>query len=316
MKPSQFLAVAAAIVLLVLPGFLPTYLLHLAILVLLWGMLSTSWALMGRFGMVSLGHSAYIAIGAYTTTLLWNFAGLPPIIGIPAGMVLAMLLAFLISYPSSRFNVVGHYFALVTLAVGQIAVMVIVALRDLTGGSLGTTLRMASEGQNILALQFASKTVWYYIALGVWLVGLAAWWHFNHGLRRATLDAIADDEQAAAAMGVNVTREKLRVSLWSAMLTAFGGAMLGQYLQYLNPEYLAGLSVSLLLVFSAVVGGMYTIFGPTVGTLISLGVTEALRVAAGVSFIGLANTIYGLALILIIIFMPRGIVGGLKARAR
>lgn len=310
MTYAHLVKLALAVLLLIAPALVSSYLLHLGILVLLWGMLSTSWALMGRFGMVSLGHSAYIVIGAYTTTMLWNSFGLPPYFGIPVGMVLAMILAFLIGYPSSRLGVVGHYYALVTLAVGQIAVMAIVALRDYTGGSMGVTLRAAGEGRNLLALQFTDKITWYYIALAVWLVGLAVWWYFNHGLRRAALDAIADDEQAAAAMGVNVAIEKMRVSLWSAMLTAFGGAMLGQYLQYLNPEYIAGLFVALLLVFAAVVGGMYTILGPTVGMLVSVGFTEALRVSMGTSFIGLANTIYGLLLILIIIFLPRGILGG------
>lgn len=307
------MAFAALGVLLCLPLILPTYLLHLAILVLFWGMLSTAWALMGRFGMVSLGHSAFIAIGAYTTTLLWNSLGLTPYIGIPLAMVLAMALAFLIFYPSCRLNVVGHYFALVTLAVGQIAVMAIVAMRDQTGGSLGVTLRAAEGGHSIFALQFTDKPIWYYIALMVWLAGLGAWHYFNHGLRRATLDAIADDEQAAAAMGINVTTEKLRVSLSSAGLSAFGGAMLGQYLQYLNPEYMAGLGVALPLVFSAVVGGLYTLLGPTIGTLVSIGFTEILRVTTGTALIGLANTIYGLLLIVIIIFAPLGIVGGILA---
>ncbi|CAN7569307.1 branched-chain amino acid ABC transporter permease [Rhizobium sp. LjRoot30] len=314
MKREHILGVAAVAVLLVAPFFMPAYLLHLAILVLFWGMLSTSWALMGRFGMVSLGHGAFIAVGAYTTTLLWNVFGLTPFLSVPIAAVLSAGLAFLIFYPSCRQSLVGHYFALVTLAVGQISVLVIVALRDYTGGSLGVTLNPAAPGQSFYALQFSNKLVWYFIALAVWLVGLAAWGYFNHGIRRATLDAVATDEQAAAAMGVNVMAEKLTISIWSAALCAVGGGVLGQYLQYLNPEYVAGLGISLILVFSAVVGGMRSMLGPTVGTFVSLGFTELLRLTTGTSFVGLANSIYGFLLILIIIFMPGGIVGRMTRR--
>ncbi len=94
---------------------------------------------MGRFGLVSLGHGAFMGVGAYVPALLWNYYGVTPWLGIPAGMVLAVLLALVIGYPCFRLRIVGHYFALVTLALGQVVVLFIIAARDVTGGSLGMT---------------------------------------------------------------------------------------------------------------------------------------------------------------------------------
>jgi branched-chain amino acid transport system permease protein len=107
-------------------------------------------------------------------------------------------------------------------------------------------------------------------------------------------------------------REKLRVTVISAALTALGGAIYGQYFMYLNPETVSGISVSLQIVFAAIVGGMYDMLGPTAGALVTISLNEGLRVGFGTHFIGAANTIYGILLILCIIFMPRGIVGMLQ----
>jgi len=99
------------------------------------------------------------------------------------------------------------------------------------------------------------------------------------------------------------------VTVISAALTALGGAVYGQYVMYLNPDTVSGLAVSLQIVFAAIAGGMYAMLGPTVGALLTISLTEGLRVWFGANFIGAANTIYGILLILFIIFMPRGIMG-------
>jgi len=104
-------------------------------------------------------------------------------------------------------------------------------------------------------------------------------------------------------------REKLRVTIISAALTALAGAIYAQYMMYINPETLSGIGVSLQIVFGAIVGGMYAWLGPTVGALLTISLNEGLRVGFGTSFIGAANTIYGILLVLCIIFMPRGILG-------
>ena len=290
-----------------LPLFAPTYFMHLAIQILLWGFIYTAWALMGRFGFVSLGHGAFLGIGAYVPALLWNYYALTPWIGIPIGVLLSALLAVIIGYPCFRLKVVGHYFALVTLALGQVVLLFIVAERDITGGSLGMTQK--SAGYSWYAFQFPDKTHFYFIALVAWLAGLAVWRSIDRGIGREALEAISEDEEAAASMGINVLREKMRVTVISAALTACGGALFAQYLLYLNPETLSGIAVSLQIVFAAIAGGMYSLLGPTVGSLFTLALTEGLRVWFGTNFIGAANTIYGILLILFIIFMPRGILG-------
>jgi len=266
--------------------------------------------MMGRFGFVSLGHGAFMGAGAYVPALLWNYYGVTPWLGIPLGVALSVLLGLIIGYPSFRLRVVGHYFALVTLALSQVVMLSIVAARDVTGGSLGFTPKAA--GHSWYALQFPEKSYFYAIALMLWLVGLAVWRVIDRGISREALDAISEDEEAAAAIGIDVMREKLRVTLISAALTALGGAIYGQYLMYLNPETVSGIAVSLQIVFAAIVGGMYTALGPTVGGLLTISLNEGLRVAFGTNFIGAANTIYGILLILCIIFMPRGILGTLQ----
>jgi len=293
-----------------LPLVASPYFMHLLIQILLWGFVYSAWSLMGRFGLVSLGHGAFMGVGAYVPALLWNYFGVTPWLGIPLGVALSVLLALVIGYPCFRLRVVGHYFALVTLALSQVVMLSIVAARDFTGGSLGFTPR--AVGHSWLALQFPEKAYFYGIALALWLAGLAVWHWIDRGIGREALDAISEDEEAAAAIGIDVMREKLRVTVISAALTAIGGAIYGQYMMYLNPETVSGIAVSLQIVFAAIVGGMFALLGPTAGAVLTILLNEALRVAFGTSFIGAANTIYGILLILCIIFMPRGIVGMLE----
>jgi branched-chain amino acid transport system permease protein len=307
MNALKIFAFVGLAILIGVPFVTPTYFLHLLIQILLWAFIYTAWSLMGRFGFVSLGHGAFTGIGAYVPALMWNYYGLTPWVGIPLGVLLSALLAVIIGYPCFRLKVIGHYFALVTLALGQVVLLFIVAERGITGGSLGMTQKIV--GQSWYALQFPDKAYFYGIALLTWLFGLLIWRWIDRGIGREALDAISEDEDAAAAIGIDVLREKLRVTVVSAALTALGGALLGQYLMYINPETVSGISVSLQIVFAAIVGGMYSMLGPTVGSLLTLVLTEGLRVRFGTNFIGAANTIYGVLLILFIIFMPRGILG-------
>lgn len=167
-------------------------------------------------------------------------------------------------------------------------------------------------GHSWFALQFPEKIYFYAISLVLWFGGLAVWYWIDRGIGREALDAISEDEEAAASIGINVIREKLRVTLISAALTALGGAIYGQYMMYLNPETVSGIAVSLQIIFAAIVGGTYAAVGPTVGALLTISLNEGLRVAFGTNFIGAANTIYGILLVLFIIFMPRGIVGTIQ----
>jgi branched-chain amino acid transport system permease protein len=302
----------ALVALAIVPLVTRDYFLHIAIQILLWGFIYTSWSLMGKFGLVSLGHGAFLGIGAYIPALLWNYHAVTPWLGIPLAILLAALLGLVIGYPCFRLRVIGHYFALVTLALSQVILLTIVAARDITGGSLGMTLK--TVGHSWYALQFPEKTTFYIIALIVWGAGIVVWHWVDRGMGRAALEAIAEDEGAAAAIGINVMREKLRVTVTSAALTALGGALLAQYLLYVNPDSLSGIAVSLQIVFAAIAGGMYSALGPTVGGLFTIALPEILRIWFGTNFVGAANTIYGALLVVFIVFMPRGIVGLIESR--
>ncbi len=311
---SRALGAAAGAALLVLPllltGGLGQYALHVLIQIFVWAFIGQAWSLMGRFGLVSLGHGAFLGLGAYTDALLWNFFGLTPWLGAAAAVALTGALAAVVAYPCSRFRVVGHYFALVTLAVGEVVRLLIIAERDWTGGSLGLTLRPAGA-DGLLALQFADKRVFYYGVLALWAGGLWIWRRLDRSMARAAMEAIGEDETAAASVGIRVTRFKMGVTVLSAALTALGGVAYAQYITYVNPETLAGIGVSLRIVFAVVLGGMYALLGPTVGTALTIALSESLRIAFGLRFIGMAETIYGLLLVLFIIFLPAGIYGGL-----
>ena len=184
------------------------YHLHLLVLILIWSFAYTSWSMMGRFGLVSLGHGGFMGVGAYVTALLWNHLGISPWIGIPLAMVGAGAAgAWSSAYPCFRFRITGHYFVLVTLALSGIVLQVITATRDYTGGSLGYTPNRTT-GSQVLALQFDDKITWYLIALLVWLLGLVIWRWVDRSMGRHALEAISEDEDAAAAAGVNVTARK------------------------------------------------------------------------------------------------------------
>jgi branched-chain amino acid transport system permease protein len=289
------------------------YYLHVLILVLLWSFIYTGWSIMGRFGLVSLGHGAFLGIGAYTVTMLWNHFGLTPWLGIPAALLLTGLLALVIGYPCFRFKITGHYFALVTLALSEVVRLLIIALRDYTGGSLGVTPRTALAGSSysFYALQFAHKEVWFYVMLGAWLLGLWIWRLVDRSMARYAMQAISQEEDAAAAVGIDVTGTKLRVTLISAAMTAFGGVLYGQYQVYINPETVSGIAISLQIVFAVIAGGMFVQLGPTVGALFTILLAESLRIMVGNEVHGLDGTIYGLLLVIFIIYMPKGILGKL-----
>ena len=315
MTRARILWLIALVVLAAVPalplGVAQEYIWHVIIQIFLWSFVGNAWSLMGRFGLVSLGHGAFLGIGAYATVLLWNAFGITPWLGAPAGVVLTVVFALIVAYPCSRFQVVGHYFALLTLAVGEVIRLLIVAERDWTGGSLGVSLSTPGDASAIRTLQFADKRVFYYIGMATWLFGLWVWWRIDQSMTRAAMEAIGEDETAAASVGIRVARFKMGITALSAALTAVGGALLALYVAYANPDTLAGIGVSLRIVFAVVLGGMYVMLGPSVGTALTIALSEYLRIYFGIKLVGIAETIYGLTLILFIIFLPAGIWGTL-----
>jgi branched-chain amino acid transport system permease protein len=303
----------------VVPGS-ERYYLHLLVQILLWSFIYTGWSLMGRFGLTSLGHGAFSGIGAYVTVLLWNMSGLTPWLGIPIAVLAAVAVSLMIGYPCFRFRITGHYFGLLTLALTEFVRLCIVGLRDYTGGSLGTQPLRSGDGISFWAMQFEpNRMLAFYIAFTLWLFGLYVWWLVDRSMDRYALDAASQDEDAAASVGIDVTREKLKITALSAAMCALGGAVFGQYQMYIGPDTIAGLGVSLNMVFAVIAGGLFVMLGPTVGAIFTQMLSEGLRVAVqasgtlkgmlGTAALALDQLIYGLLLVLFIIYMPKGILG-------
>jgi branched-chain amino acid transport system permease protein len=310
--------------------FLPDsekYYLHLLIQIWLWSFIYTGWSMMGRFGLTSLGHGAFTAIGAYVTVLLWNFAGVTPWIGIPVAVAAAIVAGLLIGYPCFRLRITGHYFALLTLAFTEFVRLCLVGFRTWTGGSLGTQPRRYEGGLSLYAFQFEpDRFLAYYITMAVWVAGLVIWVVIDRSMDRYALDAASQDEDAAASVGINVMREKLKITAISAGMCAVGGAMFAQYQMYIGPDTIAGLTVSLNIVFATIAGGIWVLLGPTFGAVFTQLLSETLRVGIqgsewlsktfGANALVFDQMIYGLLLILFIIYMPRGILGTIIDRMR
>jgi branched-chain amino acid transport system permease protein len=307
--------IGLALLLLVPLSGIGNYPLHLVIMCVLWGYVYTSWSIMGRLGLVSFGHGAFLGIGAYAVVMLWNHFGVSPWLGALAGIVLSIAVALVIGFPCFRFKIVGHYFALVTLALSEVTRLIIVALRDQTGGSLGATPNTAlAQGAtgSFAAVQFSSKIVWFYAIVAFWLLALWVWHRVDRSMTRLALEAISQEEDAAASIGINVTKSKLFVTLVSAVMTSIGGVLYAQYQLYVNPETVSGIGISLQMVFGVIAGGMYVMLGPTVGAVFTLLLAEGLRLALGEhfkQFPALDLAIYGMLLVLFIIYMPKGILG-------
>jgi branched-chain amino acid transport system permease protein len=303
------------------------YYLHLLIQILIWSFIYTGWSLMGRFGLTSLGHGAFTGIGAYVMVLLWNYAGVTPWIGIPIAIVVSVVVALLVGYPCFHLRIVGHYFALLTLALTEFVRLVIVGLRDYTGGSLGTQPRRYGDGVSLYAMQFEpDRVLSYYVALALWAFGIWMWLKVDRSMDRYALDAANQDEDAAASVGIDVTREKLKITGLSAAMCALGGAIYGQYQRYIGPDTIAGLGVSLNIVFAVIAGGLWVPLGPTVGAVFTQLLSETLRVGMqgsvflkdwlGSAALALDTAVYGLLLVLFIIYMPKGILGTILERRR
>jgi len=295
----------------IFPHLIPSpYLIHMGTLIFIWSFVTTSWSYMGRFGLVSLGHGAFLGLGAYTAGLLFNFYGLSPWIGMLLGGLIAVIFAVLIGYACFRFGVIGDYFALVTLALGEVVALTIIAFRDITGGSLGFTLK--SMGTSLLYFQSEKKIHFYYISLAFLILALLIWKWIDRSKMQKALRAIAEDEIAASTLGVGIIRYKMIITVISAFMTATGAVLYAQYITYLNPHTLSGVGPSLEIAFKAILGGMFSLWGPTVGTALIVSLEEYFRVMYGGTFVGFSQIIYGLALVLLIIFLPKGLCGSLQ----
>jgi branched-chain amino acid transport system permease protein len=298
--------------LLVAPPFLPPYFLEILISVMLFGYLGTAWNILcGYAGQFSFCHAAYFGIGAYTSTLLFLRLGLTPWLGMVAGGVLAAAFGLLAGYLSFRYGLRGPYFSLVTLALAEMLRVVAVNTKAV-GSSLG--LVIPSREAAPVNFVFGGKLPYYYVILAM---ALGAVW-ITRRLERSklgySLRAIRENEDAAEAAGVDALGMKLRAMALSSFLTALGGTFYAQYFAYIDPSITFGPAVSIQGLLQAIVGGAGTVLGPVLGAFVLTPISElsraAIRGRAGVDVM-----VYGLVLILVISFLPNGLMGWLR-RAR
>jgi branched-chain amino acid transport system permease protein len=280
---------------------------HVAIMIFLYGALATAWNILaGYCGQVSLGHAVYFGIGAYTSTLLFREAALTPWLGMTAGAALAVVVSQAIGYPVFRLR--GHYFAIATIGVGEI-VQTLVINWDRVGGARGLFVPIRRP-DSVLNLQFHdSKAVYYYIALSLLALSLAATRWVERSRRGYFFRAIREDQEAAASLGVHVAREKHVAMAVSAALTALGGTFYAQYVLFIDPESVFPLSLSILICLVAVLGGVGSLWGPLLGAAVLVPLSEGTRVLLGGTGKALDLVIYGALIMLIAVFQPAGLIG-------
>lgn len=270
---------------------------HLAIMMLLYALLGMSWNLLGGYaGQISFGHAAFFGTGAYTSTILLLRAGLSPWVGMMIGGLFAVLLSLPLGWLTFRLR--GPYFALSTLASGEVIRVIVYNWDRLTGGG---------DGLNILA-NLGGYLKFYYIALGLASAGLASVSLITRSRWGYFLRAIREDEDAAEAIGVPATRMKLMALAVSAFFVALGGSFFASYQLYINPDLVYESHISIQMIVVTIVGGIGTLFGPVLGALVIVPMSEYFRGLSPVANL----LIYGLFIVLMMLFIPEGIVSRLR----
>ncbi len=220
---------------------------------------------------LSLGHAAYFGLGAYTSTILQIDFGISPWIGMVAGGIVAMLASLPIG--ALCFRLRGPYFAIATIATAQVLMLLFLKFRDFAWGAEGTTI--PNLGNAPLMMQFEGKAAYYYIALGLLALGLAITYRIERSWMGYYLVAIGEDEDAAEAIGVNALKIKRDIYLISAFLTALAGTFYVQYIYFIDPATAFNFNISVEAALVSIVGGVGTLWGPVIGTLL-LETTSAL----------------------------------------
>jgi branched-chain amino acid transport system permease protein len=292
-----------------LPAALDASHLNLAILVLMAAQVGVAWNIVGGYaGQVSLGHSAFYGLGAYVSTLMLAKFGINPWVGALTGGGVAALLS--LAFGWSCFRLKGHYFAMATIAVAEL-VQIFFTEWEYAGAAVG--LYVSLDQQGWLWMNFTTKLPYYWIALGLLLLTLAANWWIERSYLGYYFRAIKDEPDAARSIGIQLARYKQIALSISAFFTAIGGSLYAQKELYIDPTSVLSTALSIKMALVAILGGVGTLFGPVVGALVLTGIEEFTRILFGGTGRGTDVIIYASLIIVIAVFYPTGIVGWVRS---
>ena len=332
---SIILAIAALALLILFPHFVKSpYALHIMILFFLSIIMGESWNILGGYtGQYSVGHAAYFGVGAYTTMMLMQFKQIPPWFGMWAGMAVVVVVALIIG--SICFRLRGPYFVLASIAVAEIVRLTAMNLKDFTNGAegiLATEIPPLKIGATVVT-DFLTKVPFYYIGLVFAIITIVATYLVQHSKLGYYFQAIREDQDAAHSLGINLTIYKNIALVISAVLTSLAGSYYAIYVGFIDPPTVMGLDTSVQIVLICIIGGIGTILGPVIGSLILVPLSEALRsnmIAQAIFKTGLVSEnsgvgnflkenlahahalIYGILVVVVILFMPDGVLGYVK----
>jgi len=293
------------------------YYLHVLVGIFFFAYMTSAWNIVsGYTGQLSLGHSALCGIGGYVSTLLFINLGLTPWIGILVGGLAATVVGVVIGYPCFRLR--GPYFALTTIAFAEILRIWVENTDEIFGIELrgAQGLLVPLKGQSPWLFQFTSKVPYYYIIVAMLLMVMAVTFWMEKSRMGFYLKAIRADQDGAEALGINSTRYLLSAMAMSSFLTALGGSFYAQYFRYINPERNMGLDLSIEFALMGIVGGQGTVLGPVLGAFLLNPAGEISRSLLGGKLMGLHLVIYGLVLVLAVMFLPKGLIQPIRQFVR
>jgi len=303
---NNILKVAICVAFLIaLPVFIKNaFLLHMVILVFIYGILGLSWNLIGGYtGQVSFMQAIFFGIGAYTSSVLWTKFGVSPWVGIFVGACIAVIISIFIGILVFRLK--GHYFAIATLALGEI-IITLVRRWDFIGGATGLYIPMEEEG--LINFQFHnSKIGYYYVSFGLFIFAVLLSYTINNSKLGYYFKAIKENDVAARSLGIDVTRNKLFAFALSASIAALAGTFYAQYTLYIDPESVLSITISLQVCFIVILGGVGTITGPIIGAAVLIVLQQFVSAYFGGSR-AIHLIIYGGSIILLQVFEPDGLV--------
>jgi branched-chain amino acid transport system permease protein len=286
------------------------YLLTVLVLILYFAYAGQAWnVMMGFAGQLSLGHALYVGLGAYATAALYFHHGVSPWVGLPLALAVSAVAGAVIGFLAFRFGVAGVYFAILTIAFAEFARIGFDHWRWV-GGSAGLFVPVANYSRNDLWTLRGSPRMFYYVILAMTVAAFA----LCHVLLRSRpgycWQAIREDEEAAAALGIDTFRYKMYAVTLSAAMTSVAGVFFAFYYNNLFPEQVFNTGRSIEIILGPIIGGIGTLFGPILGAFLIIGLAEAMRegmLRLGVDVPGAKQVFYGICLLVVIVALPHGV---------